>query len=160
MFHAILGQPCPSALVEQFPGRTREHEEGYQHSDQMRDMQRKGDVTLALPLLLSCEECTETTQKKKLCDFSPQVNYTDRVMAACRRSLCHLLWKEGVEWSAQRIPTAVFSVSRPELLLFLSSSSSIVLTRLSGHHSRPTTSQKIWQCRELNLDLWIYSQEL
>jgi hypothetical protein len=34
--------------------------------------------------------------------------------------------------------------SRPEQLLFLSSSSSIVLTRLRGPGSRPTTSQKIW----------------
>jgi hypothetical protein len=33
---------------------------------------------------------------------------------------------------------------RPEPLLYLSSSSSIVLTRLSGLRSRPTTSQKIW----------------
>jgi hypothetical protein len=35
-------------------------------------------------------------------------------------------------------------ISRPEPVLFLSSSSSIVLTRLSGPPSRPTTSQKIW----------------
>jgi hypothetical protein len=34
-------------------------------------------------------------------------------------------------------------ISRLELLLFLPSSSSIVLTRLSGPCSRPTTSQKI-----------------
>jgi hypothetical protein len=34
--------------------------------------------------------------------------------------------------------------SRPEPLLFLPSSSSIVLTKLSGPRSRPTTSQKIW----------------
>jgi hypothetical protein len=34
--------------------------------------------------------------------------------------------------------------SRPEPLLFLPSSSSIVLTRLSGPRSGPTTSQKIW----------------
>jgi hypothetical protein len=34
-------------------------------------------------------------------------------------------------------------LSRPEPLLFLPSSSSIVLTRLSGPRSRPTTSQKI-----------------
>jgi hypothetical protein len=33
---------------------------------------------------------------------------------------------------------------RPEMLLFLPSSSSIVLTRLSGPRSRPTTSQQIW----------------
>jgi hypothetical protein len=34
--------------------------------------------------------------------------------------------------------------SRPEPLLFLSSSSSTVVTRLSGPHPRPITSQKIW----------------
>jgi hypothetical protein len=34
--------------------------------------------------------------------------------------------------------------SRPEPLLFLPSSSSIVLARLSGPLSGPTTSQKIW----------------
>jgi hypothetical protein len=35
-------------------------------------------------------------------------------------------------------------LSRPEPLFFLSSSSSIVLTRLSGPRFRPTTPQKIW----------------
>jgi hypothetical protein len=35
-------------------------------------------------------------------------------------------------------------LSRPEPLLFLSSSSSVVLTRLSGPRSRSTASQKIW----------------
>jgi hypothetical protein len=39
--------------------------------------------------------------------FSPQVNYTDRATAACRRSWCQLLRIEGVAWSAQQIPTAV-----------------------------------------------------
>jgi hypothetical protein len=34
--------------------------------------------------------------------------------------------------------------SRPEPLLFLPSSPSVVLTRLSGPRSRPTTSQKVW----------------
>jgi hypothetical protein len=41
-------------------------------------------------------------------------------------------------------PMPIISVSRPELLLFLSSSSSVVLMRLSGLRSRRTTSQKIW----------------
>jgi hypothetical protein len=50
-------------------------------------------------------------------------------------------------------------LSRPGPLLVLSSISSVVLTRLSGPLSRPT-SQKIWQYRESNLDLWICSQEL
>jgi hypothetical protein len=35
-----------------------------------------------------------------------------------------------------------FRISRLELLLFLPSSSSIVLTRLSGPHLRPTTSER------------------
>jgi hypothetical protein len=47
---------------------------------------------------------------------------------------------DGVSWTAQRIPTSASPISTPEPLLFLPSSSSIVLTRLSG----PTTSQKIW----------------
>jgi hypothetical protein len=38
----------------------------------------------------------------------------------------------------------------PEPLLFHSSSSSVILTRLSGPRSRPTISQKIWQPRESN----------
>jgi hypothetical protein len=48
--------------------------------------------------------------------------------------------------------------SRPELLLFLSSSSSVALTRLSGPCSRPITSQRIWWRRESNLGLWICSR--
>jgi hypothetical protein len=35
-------------------------------------------------------------------------------------------------------------ISRPEPLIFLPTSSSVVLTRLSGPRSRPTTSQEIW----------------
>jgi hypothetical protein len=50
--------------------------------------------------------------------LSPRANYTDRSTAACRRSNCQLLRIDGATWSAWRIPTAVFSVSRLELLLF------------------------------------------
>jgi hypothetical protein len=46
---------------------------------------------------------------------------------------------EGATWSAWRIPTAVFSIFYPGAATFLSSSSSVVLTRLSGTRSRPTT---------------------
>jgi hypothetical protein len=41
-------------------------------------------------------------------------------------------------------------LSRPEPLLFVSSSSSIVLTRLCEPRSRPTISQKIWWRQELD----------
>jgi hypothetical protein len=37
---------------------------------------------------------------KKLHGLSPRANYTDRATAACRRSDCQLLRKEGATWSA------------------------------------------------------------
>jgi hypothetical protein len=67
--------------------------------------------------------------------LSPQGNYTERVTAALTAKLVSTFADRGVAWSR-------FSV--PELLLLLLSSSSIVLTRLSGPRSRPTTFQKIW----------------
>jgi hypothetical protein len=45
--------------------------------------------------------------------------------------------RNGSPWPYSRL-------SRPEPLLYLPSSSSIVLTRLSGHSSISTTSQKMW----------------
>jgi hypothetical protein len=84
-------------------------------------------------------------KETKLRGFSPQVNYSDRRTAACRRSCCQVLQTEGVARSAQRIPTAVnLGFVDPEPLLFHSSSPSVILVRLSGPRSRPTTSQKIW----------------
>jgi hypothetical protein len=60
--------------------------------------------------------------------------------AACRRSDCQLFRIEGATWSAWRIRTAVFSVFLDRSrYTFLSSSSSVVLTRLSGPRSRPIT---------------------
>jgi hypothetical protein len=56
--------------------------------------------------------------KKILHGLSPQANYIDGGTAACRRSDCQLLRIEGARWSAWRIPTAVFSISRQEPLLF------------------------------------------
>jgi hypothetical protein len=52
---------------------------------------------------------------------------------ACRWSSYQFLRIEGVAWSAQRIPTAFnLGFLAPEPLLFHSSSSSVILTRLSG----------------------------
>jgi hypothetical protein len=56
-------------------------------------------------------------------------------------------------------PRPFSRISRPETLLFLPSSSSVVLTRLSEPRSRLTTPQKIWYRWEPNPDPWIYSQE-
>jgi hypothetical protein len=73
----------------------------------------------------------------KLRGLSPRANYTDRATAACRRSRYKLFRTGGVTWSAP-----YSRLSRPEPLLFLPSSSSIVLMRLSEPRSRPNTSQK------------------
>jgi hypothetical protein len=80
-------------------------------------------------------------QIKNLRGFSPKANYTDRATAACRRSYCQLLRIESVAWSAQLIPTAFnLGVLDPESLLFHSSSSSVIVTRLSGPRSRKSGS--------------------
>jgi hypothetical protein len=50
----------------------------------------------------------------------------------------------SASFCGQRVPCHRDGSTRPESLLFLSSSSSIVFTRLSEPRSRPTTSQKIW----------------
>jgi hypothetical protein len=52
---------------------------------------------------------------------------------------------EGVAWSAQRIPAAGnLSFQDRSRYFFIQVGSSIILTRLSGPRSRPTSSQKIW----------------
>jgi hypothetical protein len=55
-------------------------------------------------------------QNKQTPGLCPRVNYTDRGTAACRQS--QLLPIEGVAWSAQRIHTAVISVSYTEAATF------------------------------------------
>jgi hypothetical protein len=79
---------------------------------------------------------------KKLRGLNPRVNYTDRATAACRRSLCQrlLIVPRGQRDESLR---PYSRLSKPDPLLFLPSSSSIVLMRLSGPCSRTTTSQEI-----------------
>jgi hypothetical protein len=58
---------------------------------------------------------------------------------------------DGVAWSAQQNPTSVnIDFLDPEPLRFNSCSSSVIITRLSGHRSRTTASQKIWKHWESN----------
>jgi hypothetical protein len=72
--------------------------------------------------------------KQKLTSVAwvPRANYTIWATATCRRSWYLLLRMEGFMWSAWRIPWPYYRFSRPKPLLFLPSSSTIVLTRLSG----------------------------
>jgi hypothetical protein len=92
------------------------------------------------------------------------------------QSLSELYWPSDRRLSAKLVPTFedrgrhVVSVtdplrpysriSRPQPLLFLPSSSSVVLKRPRGPRSRLTTTQKILQSRESNPDPWICSQTI
>jgi hypothetical protein len=82
-------------------------------------------------------------KQNKLRRLSPRANYTARATVACRRSVnfCGQRLACGQRDRSLR-PYSRFS--RPESLLFLPSSSSILLTRLTGSRSWPTTFQEIW----------------
>jgi hypothetical protein len=89
-------------------------------------------------------------KQNKLSGLNPLSNYADRAAATCLRYRVPRGQRDG-----SLRPYSHFS--RPELLLILPSSSSFVLTRLSGLRSRSTTSQKNL-IEESNPDLWICSQ--
>jgi hypothetical protein len=78
-------------------------------------------------------------EKKQLHGLSPRANYTDRATAACRRNDCQRFADRRCLVVSVTDPYGHILGSRQEPLLFLSSSSSVVLTRLSGPRSRPTT---------------------
>jgi hypothetical protein len=80
------------------------------------------------------------------CVLSPRANYiyrpSDRRLSA---KLVQTFADRGCHVVSVTDPIRqYFRFSRPEPLLFLPSSSSVVLTSLSGPRSRPATSQEIW----------------
>jgi hypothetical protein len=79
---------------------------------------------------------SKLTNKKKLHDLSPRANYTDRATAACRRSDCQFFSDRGVPRSERDGSLRPYS-RQAGAATFLSSSSSVVLTRLSGPRSKP-----------------------
>jgi hypothetical protein len=76
---------------------------------------------------------------KWLHGLSPRANYTGRATVACRRSDCQHLRLSVPRGQRDGYLREYSRFSRQESLLFLSSSSSIVLTRLSGPRSISTT---------------------
>jgi hypothetical protein len=75
--------------------------------------------------------------------LSPRANYNDRRLSA--KSVPCFAERGCYVISLTNIPPRPYSrISRPKPLLFLPSSSSVELTRLSWPRSRPTTSQKMW----------------
>jgi hypothetical protein len=87
---------------------------------------------------------TNTSIKQtKLRGLGPRANYTDRATAACSAKLVPNFEDSGCHVVSAADPLLpCFRLSRPELLFFLPSSSSVVLTRLSGPRSRRTTLRK------------------
>jgi hypothetical protein len=79
-------------------------------------------------------------QKIKLRGLSPGANYTDRLTAKLVLTFAERVLRGQRDGSLQPYSR----ISRPEPLLSLPSSSSIVFTKLSGPRSRSTTSQEIW----------------
>jgi hypothetical protein len=97
---------------------------------------------------------------KKLRGLSPQENYTDRATVACRPRECQHLWIESVALTAQRILTAVsLDCLDPEPLLFHSSSSSVILTRLWTSVPVPLLLRKSGSAGNRTRDLCICSKK-
>jgi hypothetical protein len=70
--------------------------------------------------------------------------HTDRATSLVSEVSTKVCGQRVLRGQCNRSPWPYSRISRPEPLLFLPSSSSIVLMRLSGPCSRPITSQKVW----------------
>jgi hypothetical protein len=82
--------------------------------------------------------------EEKLRNLNTRANYTDRATAASRWSYCQLFRIVECRVVSAADPRRSYSrFSRPEPLLFLPSSSSVVLTRLSGPRSRHYFSENL-----------------
>jgi hypothetical protein len=80
----------------------------------------------------------------KLRGLSPQANYTDPATAAVGEVVPTFAGRGCYVVSATDSHGRFSRFSRPEPLPLFSSSSSVVITRLSGPRSRSPTCQKIW----------------
>jgi hypothetical protein len=80
---------------------------------------------------------------KKIRGLSPRANYTElpTLVGEVSANFCGQGMTHGQHDGSLRPHSRL---SRPKPLLFLPSSPSIVLARLSGPRSRPITFQKIW----------------
>jgi hypothetical protein len=95
----------------------------------------------------SLEDTSSNNTIRKLRGLSPRANYTDRATTACRKNYSQLMRIRLPLDQRDGFLRPYSRISRSEPLLLLRSSSSVVLTRLGGQRSRPTTSQKmnIWK---------------
>jgi hypothetical protein len=107
-------------------------------------------VTVSLPYQVIFNFVVSVYKRTIPTEWPPLVGYVNA-------KFCEQRVSRGERDGSLR-PYSRFSGPEPQFLL--SSSSSVVLTRLSGPHSRPITSQKMSYHRESNPDLWICSQEL
>jgi hypothetical protein len=91
--------------------------------------------------------------------FSPQANFTDLSIAAAGEVVSTFAGRECCVVGATNPFGRQSEFPRPEPLLFVSSCSSIILTRLSETSSRPATPRRTDSARNRNQHLWISNQE-
>jgi hypothetical protein len=85
-----------------------------------------------------------STTSVKLCGVTVRVRTIPTEQPPPIGEVMPILAGRGMLRGQRHDPTAVSPFTRPRAATYLSSSSSIYLTRLSGHRSRPTATQKIW----------------
>jgi hypothetical protein len=92
--------------------------------------------------------------------LSPQANYTDWATATCWRNLVPTFVVRGVSHGqCGRSPTVVnLSFLDQSHYFFFQVAPHLSSQGLSGPRSKPTATQKIWQPRGSNPDLWVCSQ--
>jgi hypothetical protein len=118
-----------------------------------------GELLGAEVLHRNCATFSRKTKQNKLRGLSPRPNYTYREPPLLGEISANFYWYRVPRCRRDGSLRPYSRLYRPEPQFFLLSSSSIVPTRLSGHRSRPTASQKMWHRRESNSELCICSQE-
>jgi hypothetical protein len=110
-------------------------------------------------VILLNTEFPQTLSKNSLASVRKRTIPTERPPLLNEVS-ANILRIEGDTWPALRIPRSYSRISRQKPLLFLPSCSSVVLTRLSGPCSRPTTCFPLVVPGNRTRDLRICTHEL
>jgi hypothetical protein len=96
-------------------------------------------------LWIECSLIYQWIKQKISVAISLQAKYTDLAAAICRRSWCQLLRVDRCRVvSAMGPARPLISGYQTGAATFHSSSSTVILTRLSGSRSRPTATQRMW----------------
>jgi hypothetical protein len=124
--------------------------------------EQKSSLTPDIPFFIQLLLFNLNDIKTNSLAFSTQANYTDWATATGQQILVPTLVDGGVSrGQCGGTPTAVnLNFLDRRCALFIPSSSSFIVARLSGPHSRPTAIRKSGSNRNQTWDLWVCSQEL